>query len=224
MAGGRRKLPVLAEVGAPAAAGSRAWSLREADLGALTKLQRGFDDHLAVLVVGAEGLTGAIALAAAASAAGRRTALVECDLARPRVAAELGLSAAPGLHEYLRWEATAAEILQPLVLAGPAARGAAEPLICVVSGRPAPDSTTLVKLESFRHALAKLRAAYELTVVIGPPLEVAHGLAELVAAEADAVLAAAPRKGLSGQDGRLLRAQVRRLPARALGAIVVGAG
>jgi Mrp family chromosome partitioning ATPase len=223
MPGGRRKLPVLAEVGGPPATGSRAWSLREADLEALTKLQRGLDDHLAVLVVGEEGLAGAIALAAAASAAGRRTALLECDLARPRVAAALGLSAAPGLHEYLRWEATAAEILQPLVLAGPAARDAAEPLICVVSGRPAPDPATLVKLDSFRHALAKLRAAYELTVVIGPPLEVAQGLPELVAAEADAVLAAVPHKGLSGQGGRLLRAQVRRLPARVLGAVVVGA-
>jgi len=221
MPGGRRKLPVLAEVGGPAAAGSPAWSLREAELEGLTKLQRGLEDHLAVLVVGTEGLTGAIALAAAASAAGRRTALVECDLAQPRVAAELGLNAAPGLHEYLRWEATAAEILQPLVLAGPAAQGAAEPLICVVSGRPAPDPATLVKLESFRHALAKLRAAYELTVVIGPPLEVARGLSELVAAEADVVLAAVPDRELAGQGGRLLRAQVRRLPAAALGAVVV---
>jgi hypothetical protein len=223
MPGGRRKLPVLAEVGGPSAAGSRAWSLGEADLGALIKLQRGLDDHLALLVVGEEGLAGAIALAAAASAAGRRTALLECDLARPRAAAELGLSAAPGLHEYLRWEATAAEILQPLVLAGPAAKGASGPLICVVSGRPAPDPTTLVKLESFRHALTKLRAAYELIVLIGPPLQVAHGLPELIAAEADAVLAAVPRKGLSGQGGRLLRAQVRRLPATALGAVIVGA-
>jgi succinoglycan biosynthesis transport protein ExoP len=223
MRGGRRKLPVLAEIAGPAAGDARAWALRRSDLEALSKLQQGVDDHRALLVLGEEGLAAAIALAGAASAAGRRTALLECDLARPRAAVELGLGPAPGLHEYLRWEATAAEILQPLVLAGPAARGATDPLVCVVAGRPAPDPATLVKLESFRHALAKLRAAYELTVVIGPPLEVDQGLPELVAAQADAVLVAVPEEGMSGRRGRLLRVQVRRLPAAALGAVVVGA-
>ena len=223
MLGGRRKLPVLAEISGPAAGESRAWSLREADLEALAKPRRRLDDHRLALVVGAEALAAAIALAGAASAAGRRTALLECDLARPRVAVELGLSPGPGLHEYLRWEATATEILQPLVLAGPAARGATDPLVCVVAGRPAADAATLVKLESFRHALAKLRSAYDLTVVAGPPLEVEPGLPEAIAARADTVLAAASAKGLAGQPGRLLRAQVRRLPAAVLGAIVVAA-
>jgi hypothetical protein len=222
MRGGRRKLPVLAEISGPAPGDARAWSLRRADLEALAGLQGGLDEHRTVLVAGEEALGGAIALAAAASAAGRRTALVECDLARPRVAVELGLSPGPGLHEYLRWEASAPEILQPLVLAGPAAGPAAgDPLVCVVGGRPAVDAATLVKLESFRHALAKLRAAYDRVVVIGPPLEVMQGTPEAVAAAADAVLAAASAKGLSGQAGRLLRAQMRRLPAAALGAIAV---
>jgi succinoglycan biosynthesis transport protein ExoP len=223
MRGGRRKLPVLAEISGPADGSPRAWSLRRADLEALAPLQGALDDHRAVLVVGEEALAGAIAFAGAASAAGRRTALLECDLARPRVAVELGLNPGPGLHEYLRWEATAAEVLQPLVLAGPAARGVTDPLVGVVAGRPAADAATLVKLESFRHALAKLRAAYELTVLIGPPLEAMAGLPETIAAQADAVLAAVARKGISGQAGRLLRAQVRRLPAEAIGAVVVGA-
>jgi hypothetical protein len=221
MLGGRRKLPVLAEISGPASGDARAWSLRRADLEALSKPQQGLDDHSLALVVGGEAMAGAIALAGAASSAGRRTALLEGDLAGPRLAVELGLRPEPGLHEYLRWEATATEILQPLVLAGPAARGVSEPLICVVAGRPAADPTTLVKLESFRHALAKLRAAYDLTVVVGPPLAVEPGLPEQIAAQADTVLAAVSAKGLSGQPGRLLRAQVRRLPASALGAIVV---
>jgi Mrp family chromosome partitioning ATPase len=221
MRGGRRKLPVLAEISGPAPGEARAWSLRRADLEALAKPLRGLDDHRTVLVIGAEGLAGAIALAGAASAAGRRTALVECDLERPRLALELGLRPGPGLHEYLRWEAAAPETLQALALAGPAARGATDPLICVVGGRPAADAATLVNLESFRHALAKLRAAYDLVVLIGPPLEVAAGTPEAVAAQADAVLAAASGKGLSGQAGRLLRTQLRRLPALSLGAIAV---
>jgi hypothetical protein len=224
MRGGRRKLPVLAEISGPVSGETRAWSLRRADLEALARPQGGLDDNRLVLVMGDERMAGAIALAGAASAAGRLAALVECDLAQPRVAVELGLSPAPGLHEYLRWEATAAEILQPLVLAGPAARGAIDPLVCVTAGRPAADAATLVNLESFRHALAKLRAAYDLTVLIGPPLEIVRGAPEAIADRADAVLAAVSAKGLSGQGGRLLRAQLRRLPAAALGAIVVDSG
>lgn len=221
MLGGRRKLPVLAEISGPAPGDARAWSLRRADLEALAKPRKEMEGHRVALVVGGEALVGALALAAAASAAGRRTALLECDLAGPRLAVELGLNPGPGLHEYLRWEASAAEILQPLVLAGPAARGGGDPLVCVVAGRPAADAATLIALESFRHALAKLRAAYDLTVLVGPPLEVEQGLAEAVAAQADTVLAATSAKGLSGQAGRLLRTQVRRLPADALGAIAV---
>ena len=219
----RRKLPVLAEIAGPVPGESRAWSLRSADLEALAGLRTTLAGRRVVLVCGAEALTGAVALAGTTSAAGTRTALVECDLARPRLAADLGLAAAPGLHEYLRWEATAPEILQPLALAGPAARAASAPLVCVAAGRPAPDPARLIELESFRHAVAKLRGAYDLTVLIGPPLGVSSGPPETVAAQADAVLAAASVKGLSGQSGRLLRAQLRDLRTEALGALAVGA-
>jgi Mrp family chromosome partitioning ATPase len=224
MLGGRRKLPVLAELSGPAPDGARAWSLGRADLAALTKLQGTLEEHRLVLVSGDEGLTAAVALAGAASAVGRRTALLECDLASPRLAASLGLSPAPGLHEYLRWEATAAEILQPLVLAGPAARGASEPLVCIASGRPAADPATLVELESFRHAVAKLRGAYDLVVVAGPEPGHDHGSLGSVAAQADTFLAAVSPAVASGRAGRRLRAGLRSLPVEVRGAIVVGAG
>jgi Mrp family chromosome partitioning ATPase len=224
MRGGRRKLPVLAEIAGPAPGETRAWSLRRADLEALAKLAAGLEKHRAVLVSGEQGLAGAVAIAGAASAAGRRTALLECDLARPRLAAELGLSPVPGLHEYLRWETTATELLQPLVLAGPAARGASEPLICVVAGRPAADATTLINLESFRHALAKLRGAYDLVVLAGPALDSGDGSLEAIATQADALLAAVPPAAVKGRSGRELGAALRRLPTETHGAIVVGAG
>jgi Mrp family chromosome partitioning ATPase len=223
MRGGRRKLPVLAEIAGPAPGETRAWSLRRADLEALAKLQRGLEEHRAVLVCGGEGLAAAVALAGAASAVGRRTALLECDLARPRLAAELGLAPAPGLHEYLRWEATAAEILQPLVLAGPAAGGASQPLVCMVAGRRAADPAMLIALESFRHALAKLRAAYDLVVLVGPALDYSYGSLEVIAAQADTLLAAVSPAAASGRSGRELRAALRKLPVEARGAIVVGA-
>jgi Mrp family chromosome partitioning ATPase len=224
MFGGRGRLPVLAEISGPAPGEMRAWSLRRADLEALAKLQVTVDGHRVVLVVGDEGLTGAIALAGAAGAAGRRAVLLECDLDRPRLAAELGLSPAPGLHEYLRWEATAPEILQPLVLAGPAARGASQPLVCVAAGRRAAEPATLIALGSFRHALAKLRGAYELVVLAGPPLDSGHGSLEAVAAQADLLIAAAAPGEVSGRRGRGLRTALRKLPVETAGAIVVGAG
>lgn len=222
MLGGRRKLPVLAEIAGPAPGSSRAWALRRGDLQALAGLRGSLEGHGVVLVTGDEGLAGSVAIAGAASAGGRRAILVECDLVRPRLAADLGLAAVPGMHEYLRWEATAAEILQPLVLAGPASRGATDPLICVVAGRRAADPATLVNLASFRHALAKLRKAYDLVVLAGPGLDSSYGSLEALAGEADTLFAAVSPAGFTGRPRRELRAALRKLPTSVAGAIVVG--
>jgi polysaccharide biosynthesis transport protein len=221
MRGGRRKLPVLAEIAGPPPGSSRAWALRRGDMRALAGVRDSLEGRGVALVTGDEGLPGAVAVAGAASADGRRTVLLECDLVRPRLAATLGLSAAPGLHEYLRWEATAPEILQPLVLAGPASGGATAPLVCIVAGRRAADPATLVSLASFRHALAKLRKAYDLVVLAGPALDSSYGSLESLAAQADTVLAAVPPGGARGRSGRELRAALRRLSAPFAGAVVV---
>ena len=125
-----------------------------------------------------------------AAAAGTLTALVECDVERPRLAADLGLEPVPGLHEYLRWEATPADVLQSLVPAGAAAGEEVAPLACVCAGRSSDSPRTLLGLGSFRHMTAKLRDAYELTVLLGPPLEGAGGALDNVAAEADCSIAA----------------------------------
>jgi Mrp family chromosome partitioning ATPase len=222
MRGGRRKLSVLAEIAGPAAGDARAWSLRRNDLEALAKLQGTLEEQRLVLVSGDEGLAVALALASAASAAGRRTALLECDLSRPRLATQVGLTPVPGLHEYLRWEASAAQLLQPLVLAGSAAKEASGPLVCIVAGREAADPATLIKLESFRHALAKLRGAYDLVVLAGPAPDAGKGYLNAIAAQADTLIAAVPPAAVSGRTGRGLRAALRALPVEVRGAIVLG--
>jgi hypothetical protein len=218
-----RKLPVLAEISAPRPGESGAWSLRRDDFEALAGVRERLDGHRVVVVTGSEGIVAgaALAVAGAASAAGRRTALLECELAQPSVAAGVGLAPTPGLHEYLRWEVAAPQILQPLVLAGPAARGAAGPLVCIVAGRPAEDAPALLESESFRHATARLGDAYELTVVVAPSLEYENGSLEAVAARGDAVLACVGREQVSGRGRRRLRKALKRLPAPALGAVVV---
>ena len=221
MRGGRRTLPVLAEISGPAPGESRAWSLRRADFEALAKPLGKLGERRLVLIAGAEAQPAALALAGAAAASGRRTALLECDLAHPRLAGDLGLAPVPGLHEYLRWEATAPQILQPLVLAGPASAAATQSLVCIVAGRPSPDPGALVALDSFRHASAKLRGAYELTVAIAPSPGAADGALEAVAAGVDAVIAATSSQGLSGPAGRQLRSGLRRLSVPTLGVIAV---
>jgi Mrp family chromosome partitioning ATPase len=223
---GRRKLPVLAEISGPAPDGSRVFSLRREDLARLADLQEGLGERRALLVTGGEGVarTVAVAFAGAACASGRRVALVDCDLAAPRLAAELGLAEEPGVHEYLRWEAGPAQILQPVSLAGPASGGASGPLIVIAGGRPAADPGTLVGLQSFHHMTTKLRHGYDLVVLAGPAIEAANAPLPTLADEAEVVLAGLTPEQASGRSGRGVLAALRSLAPETLGAVVVGEG
>lgn len=214
----RAKLPVLAEIAGPAE-GARAWSLRREDFAALESALPRLAEQRVVLVSG-EGEAASVAataLATAAVSAGRRTILVECDLAEPRLAAQIGLAAAPGLHEYLRWEAEPADVIQPVVLGGPAGSGSTDPLVCVCGGRPAHNVETLLGLQSFAHMVEKLRGAYELVILAGPPVVEEPAACGAAAQQADAVIAA-----LGGGGDRSIRKAIGRLPVPALGAIAVG--
>ncbi|HST70739.1 MAG TPA: hypothetical protein VLI94_13915 [Solirubrobacterales bacterium] len=219
---GRSRLPVLAQIAGPAE--GRAWALKRGDFAALDRVLPALEQHRVVLVAG-EGeapAIAAIATAAAAAAAGRRTMLVDCDLAQPRLAAHIGLDPAPGVHEYLRWEAEPADVLQPVALAGPAAAGASEPLVCVCGGRPATKAETLLGLQSFAHMIGKLREAYELVLVLSPPVAAEAAACLAVVRQTDAVLAGLWAAKARGGDGREVRSAVRRLPVPVLGSVAVG--
>jgi len=217
---GRSRLPVLAEVSGPAQE-SRTWALTGPDFDALREALRQLDGQrvLATVGEGEEPTVAAIGLVSAAAASGRRAILVECDLARPRLAAQVGLTPTPGLHEYLRWEAEPADVLQPVALAGPATAAGGQ-LICVCGGRPATKAETLLGLQSFSHVVAKLRAAYELVVLVAPPVLSEPAACLAVASQADAAVAA----GQSGGLDRDARRAIRRLPSPALGAVLVSGG
>ncbi len=199
---GRRAPPVLAAISAARSPGdARAWRLRRADYEALDSLSRALHGSGVVLFTGVEEgkSAAAIGLATVATAAGGRVAVLECDLARPRLAGELVLSAAPGLCEYLRNEASAPQILQPLVLAGPASGAAVAPLTCIAAGAPTSAGAALLASEDFSHAISKLRNAYDLLVIDGPPLGRDEDALAEVAKRVDVTLACvegvkAPRK------------------------------
>lgn len=173
---------VLAEIPPRPSASVRTGTLRRGDLEAYGGLLEELQGARAVLMTGAgaDRREAAVGLAAAAAAAGRRTALLECDLVEPWLANALGLAHAPGLHEYLRGAVEAEDILNPVVLAGPGSAQAIEPLVCVVAGRPSAEGPRLLASAALARALAGLRAAYELVVIEGPPLKDEHSLRALL--------------------------------------------
>jgi Mrp family chromosome partitioning ATPase len=181
---------VLAEIPARSSPDLRAGTLRRCDLEAFGQLLEKLRDAHSVLMTGAgpRRRPVAVGLAAAAAAAGTRTALLECNLAEPRLADALGLANAPGLHEYLRGTVDAAEILKPVVLAGPGSAKATEPLVCVVAGRPASDGWALLASDGFSQAVKGLRSAYDLVVIDGPSLQDGPSLDALLA-HADSTIA-----------------------------------
>lgn len=171
MLGRRNKQPVLAEVPLRRSPSGRPGALGRDELAAFAELAGKLSRKGSVFLTGSARAISALGLAAAATAAGRRVALLECDLAEPTLAATLHLAETPGLHEYLRNEADASQILQPLVLAGPASGRATEPLTCIVAGEPEPAPVALLDSERCDHAIERLRRAYDLLVIAGPSLE-----------------------------------------------------
>ncbi len=174
-------MKVLAEIPARSSPDLRTGTLRRSDLEAFGKLLGELRDARAVLMAGEapDRRQAAAGLAAVAAAGGTRTVLLECDLVEPGLADALGLAQAPGLHEHLRGVAAAADVLKPVVLAGPGSAGATEPLVCVVAGRPSADGPRLLSSEAFGQALAGLRDAYELVVIDGPPFRDENSLRAL---------------------------------------------
>lgn len=167
----RNRLEVLAEVPATGSSSGRAGALGREQLRAYADLAARLDGSGSVFFTGPARTGASVGFAAAATAAGRRVALLECDLAEPALAATLGLLAEPGLHEYLRGEAEAGDILQPLVLAGPASGRAVEPLTCIVAGAAEAAPVALLDSERCDQAIERLRRAYDLLVIAGPGLD-----------------------------------------------------
>jgi succinoglycan biosynthesis transport protein ExoP len=187
----RSKAPLLAEIPLPQGSSSRSGALGRGELGAYSGLVGSLAGTPLALLTGPAKTEVAIGLAAAATAAGRRVALLECDLASPALAATLGLELEPGFGDYLRGEAKAERILQPLVLAGPASGQATDPLVCIVAGRSAPPPSQLLDSDRCKLAIERLARAYDLLIIDGPSLaEDPSALAALAECAATTILCA----------------------------------
>jgi Mrp family chromosome partitioning ATPase len=213
----------LTRIRDPSGDDARAGTLRGADLESFATIHDAIGSgSVLVTGVGRGHEAVSVGLACAAAAGGARTALVECDLDSPHLAATLGLTQGPGLHEYLRRGAEAPEILQALVLAGPASRGAGGPLVCIVAGEPAAGGAEALASDEFHHAVAMLRSAYELVVLHGPPLGEEAGALAAAASRADLLLACVEPSMASGRSGRRLARALRALPAPRAEVVVCG--
>ena len=191
---------MLAEIPPPPTGSGDAGSLRRSQVEDYARLLDRLGTATVVNLTGGSGKSpAATGLATAAVVASRRTLLLEADLARPTLAASLGLAAAPGLADYLRGEADASEILQSLILAGPLARTSADYLVCVVAGSPTSEGAALLASERFRHAVARLRSAYQLVVIDGPP---DHSDSSLLAVSAQADMTLACCNPAEAKGGR----------------------
>jgi Mrp family chromosome partitioning ATPase len=188
MPGRRRRRPVLAEIPPPEGVSLRPGALDRDRLAGFSRLAAALSGSRAVLATGPAKSEVALGLATAATAGGKRVALLEADLASPALAEALGLLPKPGLHEYLLAEAAAPQILQALVLAGPASGRATEPLACVVAGESGSASVPLLSSARCHHAIGRLRAAYDLLVIDGPGLDQDPDVVRDLAALADATV------------------------------------
>lgn len=125
--------------------------------------------------VAGEGKTMTIAnLAACAARRGRRVALVDCDLRRPRIAALFGVDEDPGIAAVLAGRCR----LEEAIRVGP------ERLTIVPAGAAPDDPGSLFGGNAFRGVLDKLRANHdEIYVDLPPALPFADAMAAASAAD-----------------------------------------
>ncbi|MET7456765.1 polysaccharide biosynthesis tyrosine autokinase [Streptomyces sp. NPDC005574] len=183
-----------------------------------TRLRFGTDDGLpgSLLVtsaLSAEGRTStAVDLATSVARTGRRVVLVEADLRRPRLAAELGLRAAPGLSDVIEGRAALHDALQSrfggrlrVLPAGPVPADPSK-LVC------GPVTTQLIRA---------LEADADLVVVDSPPLlSFADGAA--LAPVTDGVLFVVRAAKTRRDDARRALDTLEAVRAQVLGAVLTG--
>lgn len=181
--------------------------------------------------------TVAIGLALAGALSGRRTLLVEADLHRSVHAERLGLQARPGLTEYLNREAEPQDVVQLLEFEDPAG-AKADPdgdgpngdgphgprkfhLACITAGGERSTSGELFGSERFATFMSEVSQAYELVVVDTAPLLAVAETAQIVPL-ADCVLFCVRMARTTGEQARVGKEALERLPERPTGIVATG--
>lgn len=141
---------------------------------------------------------------------GLRVALVDADLRRPRMHGVFALSRTPGLTEVLQGEASMDEALRATGVEGLHVMGA---------GRLVGAVSELLGGAAMGRLLRELHARYDVVVLDTPPV-LAAADAEILAAQADAVLVVVRAGQTERQSARYAIQQLRAIGARIVGAVL----
>lgn len=154
--------------------------------------------------------TLAAQLAVHLAAAGRRTLLVDADLARPHLHESLGQAAAPGLCDVLRGQAGVADVVRPTPVPG---------LWLLTAGDPDRAAQQALARDAIQPILERLKAEFDMLVIdTSPVMPVVTPL--LIGKHVDGVLL-----GLLCEQSRIVPIyaawqRLRALDLRVLGAVV----
>jgi capsular exopolysaccharide synthesis family protein len=110
---------------------------------------------------------------------GKKVAILELDMRRPKIAKQMGIKADKGLANYLVGMATLAEITRPV----PEVKG----LVLLPSGPIPPNPSELITTVEFENLIAELRKQYDYIIFDTPPVSVVTD-AQLIAQYADTTL------------------------------------
>jgi polysaccharide biosynthesis transport protein len=160
--------------------------------------------------------TTALNLAAAIAQTGARAVLVDCDLRRPTLHANLGLPRTPGLRDVLTRKVPLADVVRP----GPIAS-----LFAVTAGATPDNPSELIGCEEMRLLLSALAKTYDWVIVDAPPIGgmadalIIGGLTDAIVlvAEGDRTTKAVAADGvaqLHSVGGRLLGAILNRVDVK----------
>jgi capsular exopolysaccharide synthesis family protein len=173
--------------------------------------------------------TVAAGLATAATLAGRRVLLVECDLRRPVFADRLDVAAAPGLADWASGRAEPPDVIQQLAVSrsngkheGTEEGDDASRLLTVISaGSFSPEPAELLASARFTEFVEQTSSVYDLVVFDCTPL-LPVGDALEVLRKADAALLCIRLEQTTREQALAAKAALEHLPERLLGLVITG--
>jgi succinoglycan biosynthesis transport protein ExoP len=141
---------------------------------------------------------------------GLRVVIIDGDLRRPRLHGLFSQARTPGLSELLEGEAPVAEAVRQTSVPG---------LHLIAAGRLVPHVSELLGGAAMGRLMRELNADYDLVVVDTPPV-LAAADAEILGAQADAVLVVVRAGKTERQSAQYAMQQLRAVGARIVGAVL----
>jgi len=154
--------------------------------------------------------TIAVNLAIALAQDGRRVAIMDCDLRKPRLHEVFQVKNNPGLTNYIAGNCSLADILKPTE---------EDNLVFVPAGPSPPNPAELLNSQAYNDLLKQLRRDFQHLIIDTPPT-LGFADARVLAQQADGVLLVAKHQGTSKEAGRLARQHFSQINAKMLGMVL----